>query len=152
LKRHEEKGAGLNDTIDAVVLGYYKGKGKRAKFGIGAFLVGLYHREKDQFETVAKVGTGLSDEQWLELKKKCDAHERHEKPVNVSCAPELEPDVWVYPEITVIIRADEITLSPSHTAGGMALRFPRFIDYCVDKTPTQVTSVHELKRLYDIQH
>jgi len=35
----------LADTIDCVVLGYYRGKGKRAAFGIGAFLVGIPDKE-----------------------------------------------------------------------------------------------------------
>ena len=41
-----KKGGGLADTLDCVVMGYYKGKGKRASFGIGAFLVGVRRGEK----------------------------------------------------------------------------------------------------------
>ena len=110
LKRHE--GGHLADTIDAVVLGYYAGQGKRASFGIGAFLVGVYDKEKDRFETVAKVGTGLTDEEFKDLKKQCDKHAIKAQPVNVLCAPELAPDVWVEPSIVVVIQADEITQSP----------------------------------------
>jgi DNA ligase-1 len=36
-----KKGGGLADTLDCVVMGYNRGKGKRAEFGIGAFLVGV---------------------------------------------------------------------------------------------------------------
>jgi hypothetical protein len=32
--------------------------------GVGSLLVGLYDPERDQFVTVTKIGTGLSDEQW----------------------------------------------------------------------------------------
>lgn len=63
----------INDTIDCIVMGYDVGKGKRAGFGIGAFLVGVYDQESDQFKTVAKIGTGLSDDEWRELKKRSDA-------------------------------------------------------------------------------
>ena len=31
----------VNDTIDCLVMGYDLGKGKRAGFGLGAFLVGV---------------------------------------------------------------------------------------------------------------
>ena len=62
----------LEDTIDCVILGYYAGEGKRAHFGIGAFLVGVYNKKEDRFETIAKIGTGLKDEDWKELKQKCD--------------------------------------------------------------------------------
>ena len=40
-----------------------------------------------------------------------------DKPKNIECAKELFPDVWVYPEIVCLIRADEITMSPLHSAG-----------------------------------
>ena len=66
-----KKGGGLADTLDCVVMGYYKGKGKRAGFGIGAFLVGIRENEdSDVFLTISKIGTGLTDEQWRELKVK----------------------------------------------------------------------------------
>ena len=155
LKRHEV--GQLTDTIDAVVLGYYAGRGKRASFGIGAFLVGFYNPATDTFETVAKIGTGLSDEEWVDLKKRCDHDAVDTQPHNVVCAPELAPDVWVAPTTVVIVRADEITQSPLHTAGrtktelGFALRFPRFMGYSLDKLPTQATTVHELKELYRLQ-
>lgn len=155
LKRHE--GGHLSDSIDAVVLGYYAGRGKRASFGIGAFLVGVFDERKDRFETVAKVGTGLTDEEFKDLKVQCDKHMVKEQPHNVLCAPELAPDVWVEPSFVVVIQADEITQSPMHTAGktethlGLALRFPRFMGYSVDKSPEQATSVKELRRLYDVQ-
>lgn len=156
LKRHEE--GHLRDTVDAVILGYYAGKGKRASFGIGAFLVGVYNQEKDCFETIAKVGTGLKDDEWKELKTLCDKQVIAEQPSNVRCASELVPDVWVYPSQVVVILADEITRSSMHTAGrsedqlGFALRFPRFIGYALDKLPTQATSVAELSRLYKLQY
>ena len=60
LKRHAE--GHVEDTLDCVILGYYKGQGKRAEFGIGALLVGVYNKKADLFETIAKIGTGLSDD------------------------------------------------------------------------------------------
>ena len=147
----------LLDTIDCVILGYYVGKGKRAKFGIGAFLVGVYDQKKEMFETVAKVGTGLSDEEWKDLKKKCEVAIIDQKPKNVTCAKELYPDVWVSPSIICTIKSDEITLSPMHTAGkqddgpGYALRFPRFVTYRFDKSAQDATTITELKTLFDQQ-
>ncbi len=155
LKRHEE--GHLTDTIDAVIVGYYAGRGKRASFGIGAFLVAVYNKEKDAFETVAKVGTGLTDDEWIAIKKRSDKEAVSEQPHNVICAPELKPDVWVNPSIVVVVRADEITRSPMHMAGrtadqsGLALRFPRFMGYSLDKAPTQATSVKELRELFKLQ-
>lgn len=156
LKRQEE--GHLEDTLDCVVLGYYPGKGKRAGFGIGAFLVGVFNKNEDRFETVAKIGTGLTDDEWVELKKKCDALKVLEQPHNVVCARELAPHVWCAPELVVLIRADEITLSPLHSAGktkdkpGYALRFPRFMGYRAEKGPFEATTVHEVGRLYEDQY
>lgn len=155
LKRHEE--GHLEDTLDCVILGYYAGAGKRAQFGIGAFLVGIFNSAQDCFQTIAKIGTGLKDAEWIELKKQCDAHAVHEKPHNVECAPALYPDVWTAPEIVCSILADEITRSPLHTAGktheqlGYALRFPRILGYREDKSAHEATTVHEIKRLYEDQ-
>ena len=155
LKREAE--GHLEDTIDAVVLGYCAGEGKRASFGIGAFLVGVYNPKEDRFETIAKIGTGLKDPDWIELKKKCDQLAVKAQPKNVVCAKELYPDVWVSPEMVVVILADEITQSPVHAAGktehelGYALRFPRFMGYRTDKSATEATTVIEIKELYKEQ-
>ena len=155
LKRMSE--GHLEDTIDCIILGYYAGSGKRVHFGIGAFLVGVYNKVHDRFETIAKVGTGLKDEDWKELKKKCDRIKTLFQPKNVLCVKELVPDVWVYPEIVCSVLADEITISPLHTAArtetkqGYALRFPRFIDYRSDKKAIEATTIEEINRLYNNQ-
>jgi len=155
LKRQEE--GHLEDTIDCVILGYYAGKGKRTHFGVGAFLVGIFNKHLDMFQTVAKIGTGMTDDEWKTLKKKCDALAVADKPKNVQCTKELAPDVWVTPDLVCRVRADEITLSPLHSAGktsthlGYALRFPRFMDYRLDKGADEATTDTEIKRLYDDQ-
>ncbi len=156
--KYKRSSAGhLQDTVDAVILGYYAGEGKRSSFGIGAFLVGILNEKHDQFETVAKIGTGLSDVQWKELKEKCDAQKAEHQPNNVIVAKELAPDVWTYPEIVCVIKADEITRSPLHTAGkttehpGLALRFPRFLHYRDDKNASDATTVKELQRMFAVQ-
>lgn len=152
LKRQEE--GHLEDTIDCVILGYYYGEGKRASFGVGAFLVGVYNKSDDRFETIAKIGTGMSDDEWIELRKKCDVLAVNNAPKNVLCAKELYPDVWTAPEMVCMIRADEITISPLHTAGktdkhlGYALRFPRFMGYRIDKGPEETTTIDEIVSLY----
>lgn len=148
----------LNDSIDVVVLGYYYGKGKRSALGIGAFLVGIYNAQKEQFETVAKIGTGLTDQEWKEMKHLLDGCRTPEQLSNVVCAKDLYPSVWVRPEIVCEVLADEITISPLHTAGrddhtlGYALRFPRFLKRRFDKDPLQTTSVQELIDMHQRMH
>jgi len=155
LKRQET--GSLDDTVDCVILGYYKGAGRRARLGIGALLVGIYNTEKDVFQTIAKIGTGFSDDEWRGQKQMCDAFAVHEQPHNVDCPKALVPDVWVVPEYVCMIRADNITRSPLHTAGksdavsGFALRFPRVMGMRPDKDAQQTTSQAEIAALYEMQ-
>lgn len=157
IKLKRQSGGELEDTIDCVILGYYAGRGKRASFGVGAFLVGVYDKTHDRFESIAKIGTGMTDAEWKDLKKRCDAIAVPYHPKNVFVAKELEPDVWVNPEMVCIVFADEITVSPLHTAGktethsGYALRFPRFMGYSVEKSATDATSVSEIIHLFNDQ-
>jgi DNA ligase-1 len=140
----------LSDTIDCVVLGYYHGRGVRSKFGIGGFLVGVYDKEKNTYKTVSKIGTGLTEEDLMFLKKECDKIKIKERPKNVEINKLLNPDVFVEPKIVVEIGADEITVSPTHTAG-FALRFPRLIKFRPDKSPEDSTSINEIQKMYKNQ-
>lgn len=138
----------IADTIDAVVLGYYKGRGKQAKLGIGAFLAGIYNKKDDFFETIAKVGTGVTDAQWKTIKKTLDQIAVKKIPARVKVSKSLVPDVWVTPKIVSVIKADEITKSPTHTSG-YALRFPRLEEFKrLDKTPNESTTVKEVTDLH----
>jgi DNA ligase-1 len=154
LKRHSS--GELNDTIDCVILGYISGRGKRTAFGAGALLVGVYDKEKDEFVTVSKIGTGLTDEEWREIHRKADKIKVANKPARVNSA--IVPSVWIRPEIVIEILADEITRSPIHTAGktetepGYALRFPRLVSFRnADKKAEDATSVTELVEMYEQQ-
>ena len=158
----------LDDTIDAVVMGYDYGQGKRNTFGIGDFLIGIYEKRSDTFKTIAKIGTGLSDEEWREMKKRCNALKTKAKPARFDVDKMMECDVWVKPEMVVVIRADEITRSPVHTAGrklkpsksgsafdvdvpGFALRFPRLEQFRSDKSPEDATSLTEIEKMFHLQ-
>lgn len=145
-KEVEDAVGKLSDTLDVVVMGYYAGKGKRSKFGIGAFLVGVRGKD-DVILTLAKVGTGLTDEQWREMKTRCSEFEIEEKPQQYGDVDRtLIPDKWVEAKIVVEVAADEITKSPSHSAG-MALRFPRLVKFRDDKDVVGITKTEELKTI-----
>lgn len=154
LKRHSS--GELKDTIDCVILGYIYGRGKRAEFGAGALLVGVYDKEKDEFVTVSKIGTGLTDEEWREIHKRADKIKVEHKPARVNAV--LQPSVWIKPEIVIEVLADEITRSPIHTAGknedgGYALRFPRLVKFRdADKRAEDGTTVSELIEMYRDQY
>src|SRR6266436_4255697 len=146
----------LTDTIDVVLLGSYRGKGKRAEFGAGALLAGVYDTDKDEFVTISKLGTGLSDQGWRDIHKRMASLEVAEKPARVNS--NFVPDVWLEPAIVVEVLADEITPSPRHTAGmsgdrpGFALRFPRIVSLrTADKKAEDATSVREIREMFEQQ-
>lgn len=145
-KKHTD--AGVADTIDCLVMGIYKGKGKRTGFGAGAFLVGI--KSGAEFKSVSKIGTGLTDEQWRELDKRARKLEVSQEPKEYEVPKTLVPDAWTKPSLVVEILADEITKSPIHSAG-LALRFPRLIKFRDEKNPEQTTTLSEVEGLFKMQ-
>ena len=150
----------MSDTVDLVVIGAFKGTGRRAGT-YGALLVAAYNDEKDVFESVCKVGSGFTDADLAEIPRRLEKYITENKPKNV--VSEMEPDVWVEPALVIEIVGAELTLSPVHTAGrdiiksklkkdtGVAIRFPRFIRWRDDKSPRDATTTKELVEMYFAQ-
>ena len=80
----------------------------------------------------------------------CDKIKIKEKPANVEMNKIFKPSVFVNLELVVEIGADEISVSPTHTAG-YALRFPRLLKFREDKNPTEATTLDEIKKMYKNQ-
>ncbi|MDP3742473.1 MAG: ATP-dependent DNA ligase [Candidatus Micrarchaeota archaeon] len=144
----------LADTIDAVVVGFYRGKGKRTEFGFGGLLTAVYDDESNTFKTIAKVGTGFTEEQMQWFNDTLSKIAVKEKPKNVES--NIEPDLWVTPQLVVTLTADEITRSPTHTCAmknveGLALRFPRLTQIREDKNATDATTEKEIVDLFNLQ-
>jgi DNA ligase-1 len=147
----------LRDTVDLVIVGYFAGRGKRAKLGIGSLLAAVYDPEHDRLRTVAKIGSGASEAEWRALRAQLDRAATTSRPRRVDSL--IEPDVWVEPRYVVEVIADEITRSPLHTSGksgtgpGYALRFPRLVNGIRhDKGPAEATTEREILELYRQQH
>lgn len=149
--------AEVADTFDLVPVGAFYGRGKRAGT-YGALLMAVYNPERDQFETISKLGSGFTDEDLeklpLLLKQYVVPH-RHAR-----VSSEMKADVWFTPGQVLEVSADEITLSPLHTCalnavrrgGGLALRFPRFTGkYRDDKSPEDATTTKEALETYQRQ-
>ncbi|OGD79932.1 DNA ligase [Candidatus Curtissbacteria bacterium RIFOXYB2_FULL_41_10] len=147
----------LTDSVDCVLLGVYSGRGKRTEFGVGGLLVGIYDAKRDEFVTISRVGTGLTDEEFRKVKVISDKLQVAKKPARVNS--KIEPSFWVEPKVVLEIYADEITRSPIHTAGwdsstgsGFALRFPRLVKFReADKRPEDATTVSEIMKMYKDQ-
>jgi len=147
----------LNDTVDVVLLGIYSGRGKRTEFGVGGLLVGVYDAKKDEFVTISRIGTGLTDDEFRKMHEIGTKLKAPHKPARVRS--KIEPNYWVEPKVVLEVYADEITKSPIHTAGsdpetgiGFALRFPRLVKFRDDKRAEDATTVDEIKKLYSNQY
>lgn len=146
----------LADTIDVCIVGYFKGRGARAKFGIGAVLGAVYDLKADVFKTVSKIGSGFTEEGWVRLRETLDELSLKHRPARVDSL--MEPDVWVEPRYVITVTADEITRSPMHTAGktetesGYALRFPRAQgEIRADKKAEDANTVDDIIEMFNMQ-
>jgi len=143
------------DTVDAVIVGYYLGKGVRAEFKFGGLLVAVYNPDRRKFETVAKIGSGFSEEEMVTLKGMLDKIKRKTPPERLDY--KIEPDFWVDMKYVIEVAFDDITLSPTHTCGlsgekGYALRFPRMLRLRDDKGVNEVTTTKEVIEMYEAMH
>jgi DNA ligase 1 len=157
IKLKREYRSELTDTIDLPVIGAFHGKGRRAGT-FGTFLLAANDARRELFTSVAKVGTGFSDEDLEKLPRLLKPYESRVRPANVES--NMEPDVWFRPHVVLEVIASELTLSPVHTAAmgrirpgaGMSLRFPKFTGKVRDdKRPEDATTVDEIVAMYNRQ-
>jgi len=157
IKLKREYRSELTDTIDLVIIGAFHGKGRRAGT-YGTYLLGTLDEERGIFTSVAKVGTGFSDEDLAKIPKLLKPYEAAVKPPDVESR--MVPDVWFRPHAVIEIIAAELTLSPIHTpamgrirpGAGISLRFPKFTGKIRDdKSPQDATTVEEILGMYNRQ-
>ena len=157
IKLKREYRSELTDTIDLAIMGGFHGRGRRAG-NYGTYLLGAYDRERSLFTSIAKVGTGFSDEDLERFPKLLKPFESRVKPPGVES--NMVPDVWFRPQVVIEIIAAELTLSPIHTAAsgrirqgaGISLRFPKFTGKVRDdKGAEDATTVEEIVAMYNRQ-
>jgi len=111
--------------------------------------IGVIDPKTSNIYSIARVGTGVTDQQFLELKKLFDTWKVADKPKEYLATPALECDIWIKPQIVVEVKADEITKSPMHMAK-LALRFPRLIKVR-EKSADDATTLKEVNELFKLQ-
>ncbi len=157
IKLKREYRSELTDTIDLVIIGAFHGKGRRAGT-YGTYLLAAFDDKREVFTSVAKIGTGFSDEDLAKIPKLLGPFESHVKPPDVES--KMVPDVWFRPQVVIETIASELTLSPIHTAAmgrvrpgaGISLRFPKFTGRIrTDKGPEDATTVEEVVGMYNRQ-
>lgn len=148
------------DTIDAVIVGYYLGKGARAEFEFGGLLAAVLNEDTQRLETIAKIGSGYTEEEMQEFQVLLEKIKIKMPPPLLDFNEMQRPDYWVEPKYVVEVAFDEITESPTHTCGrhgtkgeekGYALRFPRMAKFREDKSIREATTTQEVVELYQKQ-
>ncbi|UIR57710.1 ATP-dependent DNA ligase [Sphingobacterium sp. SRCM116780] len=120
-------------TIDAVMIYAQKGSGRRANFFTDyTFAV----REGDQFITIAKAYSGLTDKEIKEVNSF----------VVKNAIEKFGPVRTVKPELVFEIAFEGIAESKRHKAG-LALRFPRILRWRRDKKVEDINTLTDLRNL-----
>jgi DNA ligase-1 len=126
------------ETLDVVITGGIWGSGRRRGL-LSSLIVAV--RDREDFKTVGKVGTGFSEEMLREL------------------TAQLEPkiittrgrDVEIEPETVIEVDFQDIQKTARYRAG-YALRIPRFKRVRTDKSIREADTLERLRRLYKQMH
>jgi DNA ligase 1 len=158
LKKDYIDGMGVCDSVDLVVIGAYQGRGKRANC-YGAYLMACYDADRDEFQSVCKVGTGFKDEELTRLTEmlRPTILGSNKRPINYNVGDLLTPDVWFEASVVWELQAADLSKSNAHKGGigrlddkqrGIGLRFPRFIRERADKNPEGATTAEQIVDMY----
>ncbi|MFW9826838.1 MAG: ATP-dependent DNA ligase [Candidatus Thorarchaeota archaeon] len=148
LKLKSLEGGKLKDTIDVVLVGAFYGKGRRTGV-FGTYIGAVYDTENDLFIAFTRFFSGLTDELSESLTKEMQKYILEKKPKDVIC--EDKPDLWLKPEIVMEITGDEITISDKFATLGYSMRFPVFLRLRPEKGSKDITTIDEIKELYETQ-
>lgn len=126
------------ETLDVVITGGIWGSGRR-KGLLSSLIVAV--RDRSEFKTVGKVGTGFSEEALRELTARLE-------PNIISTRGR---DVEIEPEVVIEVDFQDIQKTARYRAG-YALRIPRFKRVRADKSTREADDLARLKRLYKQMH
>ena len=126
------------ETLDVVITGGIWGSGRR-KGLLSSLIVAV--RDREEFKTVGKVGTGFSEEALRELTARLEP----------SVISTRGRDVEIEPEVVIEVDFQDIQKTARYRAG-YALRIPRFKRVRTDKSIREADDLTRLKRLYKQMH
>jgi DNA ligase-1 len=126
------------ETLDVVVVGGIWGSGRR-RGTLSSLVVAI--RDKDEFKTVGKVGTGFTEETLRDLTARLEPNIITTRGRNV----EIEPAMVIEVDFQDIQKTNRYE-------AGYVLRIPRFKRERTDKSTREADTLERLIRLYKQSH
>ncbi|MEM2916339.1 MAG: ATP-dependent DNA ligase [Candidatus Woesearchaeota archaeon] len=132
------------EPLDVVIVGAEKGEGKRAEW-FASFIIAVRDNDTGEYVEIGRVGTGLKEkeEEGVSFKQLSDL-------LLPLITQDLGKEVKVKPFIVIEVNYEEIQASPSYSSG-YALRFPRFVKLREERSPEEISTVEDVKKLYEEQ-
>lgn len=148
---------GLSDSLDLVPIGAWHGNGRKAGW-FSPFLMACYNPDTEDFQSVCRVMSGISDAFYTEMKEFFSGDRVLSKRPPYYKTSEM-PDMWFSPEFVWEIRGADFTVSPVHHAAiglihpsrGISVRFPRFIRSLSDRKPEECSTAADIADMFSLQ-
>lgn len=132
------------ETLDVVIVGGEWGEGKRSNW-LSSFVIAV-RNETGGFLEIGRLGTGIKekDEQGMSFGQLTEM-------LRPLIANEKGKETKIKPFVVIEVDYEEIQKSPTY-GSGYALRFPRFVRLRQDKSIEEITTLGQLKEMFEGQN
>jgi len=132
------------ETLEVVIVGAEWGEGKRSAW-LSSFVIACKDPETNQFLEIGRVGTGIKEKE-----EEGVSFNQLTKLLKPLITEDKGREIIIKPEIVIEVNYEEIQKSPTYTSG-FALRFPRLVKLREDRSPKEINTIEDVKKMYKDQ-